>query len=96
MQLSGQLVGSGGQIEVLGGEAAGIVGDERKPDPVVADIDVRMVAGLFGQLADPVDKAQRGAKILELKGSYQLAGFDLPVRQGAQASVGLFGERVRA
>ena len=69
------------------------MGDKRKPDPVVADIDVRMVASFFGQLADAIYKAQGGAKVLELKGSDQLAGNNLPIRARRLGELGLVGRK---
>jgi hypothetical protein len=43
IRLVDQLLRLAGQIEVLLGEAAGIVGGEREAHTVVADIDVGMV-----------------------------------------------------
>jgi hypothetical protein len=40
-----------------------------------------MVAGFFRQISHPVDEEQRGAEILELKGSYQLPSLDMPSRK---------------
>ena len=57
---SGQLLRLAGKIEVLRRQAAGIVGDQAQAHPVVANVDIRMVAGLLGQLAHPVDEGQRG------------------------------------
>lgn len=47
----GQPVDPGGQFGVFFGEAALVVGGETQGHPVVADVDVRMVKGLFGQYA---------------------------------------------
>jgi len=85
--LVGELLRLGGQIEVLLGEAAGIVGGKSETHTVVADIDVGMVAGLLGQLADLVYKAQGSDKILELKGFDQFASYDLPAREAGEAGL---------
>jgi hypothetical protein len=94
IHLVDQLLRLAGQIEVLLGEAAGIVGGEREAHTVVADIDVGMVAGLLSQLADAVHEVQGGAEILELKSFDKFSGFDLPAREAGQAGLSfLWGKR---
>src|SRR5208283_5846216 len=71
-----------------------MVGGEREAHSVIADIDVGMVPGLLGQLADPVHKVQGSAKIIELKGFDKLPGFDLPAREANQTRLSfLWGKR---
>ena len=52
------LVDGPGQIEVQLGDPPRVVGDQGQRHPVVADVDVGMVIGLFGQLPDRVDEGQ--------------------------------------
>jgi hypothetical protein len=86
--LRSQILSLGGQVEVFLREAAGIMGDEGEADTVVADVDVRMVAGLFGKFADAIDELERSKKILELKCPDELAGFNLPAGQLGEAGLG--------
>jgi hypothetical protein len=55
---SHQLAGGGSQVEVFRSEAARIVGNQRKPDPVIANVYVWMMAGFFCQLAHLVYEGQ--------------------------------------
>ena len=71
------------------------MGHQPQPNPVVADVDIGMVAGLFCQFPDSIDKSERGAKVLELKGSYQLARDNLSVRQGVQMAIDVFLRQCR-
>jgi hypothetical protein len=70
--------------------------DEGKVHLVVADVDVGMVAGDLGQLADAIDEGQRSAEIRELECARDLAFFELPAIEGREArdDIGL-GERRR-
>lgn len=62
-----------GQVEVLGGQAAGVVGREREGDLVVADEDVGVVLEAFGILGQAIDKGHRLKEVLEPEGA--LDGF---------------------
>src|SRR5580704_11432360 len=79
---SAEFVGGGGEVEILLRDAAGVVGDEGDAHLVVADIDVGVVAGIFGEVADLIDEGQRGSEVLEEEGAHELAGIDLPVGNG--------------
>lgn len=81
----------GGEIEVLVGEAAGVVGGEGEVDAVIADIDVGVVASLFRELPEAVDEVQRGEEVRELKGSDEMVGLDLPAGEGGESGLGLLG-----
>jgi len=83
--LTGELLCLASQIEVFLGEAASIVGRESEANVVVADIDVRMVAGQLGQFADLIHEVQGGTEIFELKGFYEFAGYDLPACEAGEA-----------
>jgi len=83
--LRSQALNLDGQIEVLLREAAGIVGDEGEANAVVADVDVGVVASLFGKFADTVHELEGGDEVFELEGADELAGFNLPAGQLGQA-----------
>src|SRR5712692_4869496 len=61
-----QLVEFARQVEVLFGQAAGVVRGQAQLDFVPADVDVGMVPGLFGHGCERVDELDRGREILEL------------------------------
>jgi len=91
---SAEFVGGSGEVEVFWGEAAGVVGDEGEADLVVADVNVRMVAGVFGDVANLVDEGEGGPEVLEEEGADEFAGLNLPVGDGDEAGLGLgFGKR---
>jgi len=73
-----------GQVEILRRNAAGIMGDQSQAHLVVTDIDIRMVAGLFGQVSHLVYKRQCRAEILVAKDTGQLARLDVPGGHGVQ------------
>lgn len=81
----------GGEVEILGGKAAGVVGDEGELDAVVADVDVGVVAGLLGELSDAVHKSERVAEGSELEGFHELAVFDLPAVELGQPGFDVIG-----
>jgi hypothetical protein len=89
--LAGQVVRLRGEIEVFGGEAAGVVRDKGKPHAIVANVDVWVVAVGFSGIANLIHEAQRGNEVLELEGPDELARVDLPAWEGCEARVGFFG-----
>ena len=58
------------------------MGHQGKTHLVIADVDVGMVTGLFGEFPDLVDEDQRLSEVLEKKCPDELTGFDLPVWYG--------------
>src|ERR1039458_201762 len=88
--LRSQTLNLRGQVEVFLGEAAGVMSNEGKPDAIVANVDVRVVAGLFGKFADLVDEIESGDEVLELEGANELAGFDFPAGQLGEAGLSGF------
>src|SRR5690242_4697568 len=83
---SGQLVGCGGEVEVLCCQSASVVGDQGKADLVPADVDVGMVAGIFGGFADFVHKGEGCYEVLEFEGADEFAGLDFPFRNGGKTA----------
>ncbi len=81
-----QLVRAGGYSEVFAGDAACIVGDQGQANPVVADVDIRMVVGLFGDHGHLADECYGVREGFEGEGSHQFTGFDAPI--GTLAQVG--------
>src|SRR6185295_6172241 len=77
-------VDGAGQLEVLGGESAGVVRGEGERDRVVADVDVGMMAGLLGQITHAIDERQRLAEITEAVAPLDLGARALPARRLAQ------------
>ena len=92
--VSAESVSCGGEVEIFLRDAAGVMGDESETDLVVADVDVGVVAGVFGDVANLVDEGEGSAEVLEEEGADEFAGFDLPVgdRDEAGLDVG-FGKR---
>jgi len=88
---SGQLGDTRGEIEVLGGQTAGVVGDEGQADAVVTDVDVGVVAGLLGELADVVNEAKGGHEVGELEGPDEFTGFDAPIGEAVEARFNFVG-----
>jgi len=80
-----QLIGGDREVEIFLRDSDGIVGHEGEPDLVIADVDIRVVTCVFGNLADLVDECQRGSKVLEQECSNELARFNLPVWYGNEA-----------
>ncbi len=86
-----QILDLGGEVEVFLGDSAGVVGDESEADAVVADVYVGVVAGFFGEFADPIDEAERGDEAFELEGADEFAGFNLPAGKLGEAGLSGFG-----
>jgi len=59
--------------------------DEGETDAIVADVDVGVVAGDLGELADEIDELESGDEVFELEGADEFAGFDLPAGQLGEA-----------
>ena len=77
---------SGCHCRVPLGDSTGIVRDQGKHDMVVADVDIGMVAGVFGDVRDPVDERHRPEKVAECPFTHELSIFQLPFRLGSQYS----------
>lgn len=75
------------QVEVEPGESALAVGGKAEEDLVPADVDVRVVIGLFGQDGHGVDELQGGGKVGECELAGDFAAGSLP---GVEAG-GFFG-----
>ena len=71
------------------------MGDERQADAVVANVDVGVMAGLLGEVADLVDESEGGDKVREFKGANEFAGFDLPAGKLGEASLNGVGGKGR-
>ena len=56
--LSNQSISDSRKIEILRRQATGIMGHQPQAYSVIANVDIRVVAGLFSPLAYPVDKGQ--------------------------------------
>ena len=80
----------GGEVEVLVGEAAGVVGRERDPHLAVADVEVRVVVGGLGPLGDAGDEGDRVGERRELEGLHDLVARHGPSPGGSEA----FGDAV--
>ena len=59
--------------------------DERQADPVVSDINVRVVAGGLGELGDVVDEGHGGDKVLEGAFLDEFTVLEGPVGEGAES-----------
>ena len=81
----GQLLYPSCQIEILPGKAPGIVGRQAQAYAVVPDVDVRMVTGLFRNIAETIHEVERSAKVFEFKRLYKHSIFDFPAGQRDQA-----------
>src|SRR5439155_25978049 len=72
------------QREIFFRETTLIVGGERQSDLVPANVDVRMVPGLLGELRDGVDKLDGGDEVLELVSARDHCTLPVPFGQGLQ------------
>ena len=88
--LFGQLFCPFSHFEILPGKAPSIVGRQAQAHPVVPDVDVRMVTGLFRNIAETIHEMERSAKVFEFKCLYKHFIFDFPARQSVQAESSLF------
>ena len=68
------------QSDVPLGNATGIVGDESKQDPVVADVNVWVVAGSFGEVGYLIHKLHSSYEILEHPFADELTVLKFPLR----------------
>jgi hypothetical protein len=75
-------VAGAGEVEVAGGEPAGVVGGEGESDLVVADEDVGVVMGRLRRLGDLVDERHGLGEVAELEGA-----LDLPADAGPVGEV---------
>ena len=57
------------------------MGDEGEADPVVANVDVWMVAGSFSKFRDVVDETHGGNKVVKLEDAHQFLRLDVPFRR---------------
>ena len=57
------------QANVAFGNAAGIVSHQRKPDLVISNIDIRMMAGFVGEIGDVVHEFHSLREVSEQDGS---------------------------
>lgn len=74
----GQLFCPACQIEILPGKAPGIVSREAQAYAVIPDVDVRMVAGFFRNIAHTIDEMERGEEVFEFKCFHKHSFLDLP------------------
>jgi hypothetical protein len=85
-----QMLDRAGEIEVFLCKAAGVVGGKSEEHAVVADIDVGVVFGFFGEFADLIHEEHRGSEVFELKFSDELSGFNLPAGKACETGLGFF------
>jgi hypothetical protein len=85
--MSAEFVGCGSEIEIFLSDAAGVVCDEGEADLVVTDVDIGVVTGRFGEVADFIDKGERCAEILEQESADEFPRFDLPVGDSDKAGM---------
>lgn len=81
-----QCVDAPGELEIRGGEAAFAVGTQVQRHFVPADIDIRMVVCLFGDLGDAVHEIDCLDKVAEREGPHDFAIVDSPIRRAAEGS----------
>ena len=67
-----------GEDEVHGGNAAGVVGGESEGDFVIADVDVGVVVGGFGEEGELVNEVDGGEEVYELEGAGELVVDEAP------------------
>jgi hypothetical protein len=67
--------------------ATSVMGDEAEQDSVVPNIDIRMMAGVFGQRGHPIHKRHRFDKVTERPFTYELSLVELPVRVFPQDAI---------
>ena len=59
-----------------------VMGYERESDLVIADVDIGMMAGLFGEIGDVKHEGDGLWKLVKVEGSDQLALIEMPVGYG--------------
>ena len=89
----GELVQFGGEGDVVVGDAAGVVGYQGEADAVVADVDIGVVVGFFGEgggVVDEIDGSHEGGKG---EGAGDLAVFEGPAGESGEGGLeGFWGE----
>src|SRR5579871_505322 len=78
--VSAELVRGSGEVKVFLGNASSVVRKESKANLVIANVNIGMVASVFGEVADFVHEGEGGAEVLEKEGPGELTLLDLPVR----------------
>jgi hypothetical protein len=86
-----ELVEVFGHGDVVVGDAAGVVGGEGYADAVVADVEVGVVVGGFGEGGGGVDEVDGLEEGGEGQGAGDLAGFEMPVGEGGKSGLEGFG-----
>lgn len=71
-----------GESEVFFGDAAGVVGGEAEGDAGVANVDVGVVLGCFGEQGEVVDEINAGEEVVEFVGAGELVVDEAPAVEG--------------
>src|SRR4029450_1527003 len=80
-----ELLDTGGELEVAGGQPTLGMAGQGQSDLVPADVDVRMVASRLGRCGDIVDEHHRVSEVLAPEGLDDLVAASLPAGETLQA-----------
>src|SRR4029079_12643555 len=69
------------ELEILGGQAPGIVRGQRDPHPLPPHVEIRMVVGLLGEEPDANDERDRAGKSAAIEGLDDLVALAAPAGQ---------------